>query len=138
MPLNIRIQWNAGTACVSECVLKTPACRGLLVGPSKVGNLLRGVSAAFLGSRVMYDLLRNQEKGVLAKGVSKKSTVTAKERKNTQGYWPQQHIWHSHRHSQDRCTFCRKPLLKTPFSWFLTCLNQDGFDHDKGQKSAIS
>ena len=27
MPLNIRIQWNAGTACVSECVLKTLACR---------------------------------------------------------------------------------------------------------------
>ena len=23
MPLNIRIQWNAGAACVSECVLKT-------------------------------------------------------------------------------------------------------------------
>ena len=23
MPLNIRIQWKAGTACVSECVLKT-------------------------------------------------------------------------------------------------------------------
>ena len=35
MPLNIRIQWNAGTACVSECVLKTLACRGLRVGPSK-------------------------------------------------------------------------------------------------------
>ena len=35
MPLNIRIQWNAGTACVSECVLKTLACRGLCVGPSK-------------------------------------------------------------------------------------------------------
>ena len=29
-----RIQWNAGTACVSECVLKTLACRGLRVGPS--------------------------------------------------------------------------------------------------------
>ena len=29
------LQWNAGTACVSECVLKTPACRGLQVGPSK-------------------------------------------------------------------------------------------------------
>ena len=27
MPLNIRIQRNAGTACVSECVLKTLACR---------------------------------------------------------------------------------------------------------------
>ena len=35
MPLNIRTQWNAGTACVSECVLKTLACRGLRVGPSK-------------------------------------------------------------------------------------------------------
>ena len=35
MPLNIRIQWNAGTACVSECVLKTLACRGLRVGPPK-------------------------------------------------------------------------------------------------------
>ena len=37
--LNIRIQWNAGTACVSECVLKTLACRGLRVGPSKSMNL---------------------------------------------------------------------------------------------------
>ena len=35
MLLNIRMQWNAGTACVSECVLKTLACRGLCVGPSK-------------------------------------------------------------------------------------------------------
>ena len=35
MPLNIRIQWNAGPTCVSECVLKTLACRGLRVGPSK-------------------------------------------------------------------------------------------------------
>ena len=37
MPLNIRMQWNAGTACVSECVLKTLACRGLRVGRSKDG-----------------------------------------------------------------------------------------------------
>ena len=35
MPLNICIQWNAGTACVSECVPKTLACQGLRVGPSK-------------------------------------------------------------------------------------------------------
>ena len=43
MSLNIRIQWNAGTACVSECVLKTLACRGLRVGPSKmtIGDKLR-------------------------------------------------------------------------------------------------
>ena len=37
MPLNIRIQTNAGTACVSERVLKTLACQGLRVGPSQVG-----------------------------------------------------------------------------------------------------
>ena len=39
MPSNIRIQWNAGTACVSECLLKTLACRGLRVGPSKEATL---------------------------------------------------------------------------------------------------
>ena len=32
---NIRIQWNAGTARVLECVLKTLECRGLRVGPFK-------------------------------------------------------------------------------------------------------
>ena len=36
---NIRIQWNAGTGCVSECVPKTPACRGLRVCPSKRSSL---------------------------------------------------------------------------------------------------
>ena len=44
MPLNIRIRWNAGTACVSECVQKKLARRGLPVGPSK----LEGVAAACL------------------------------------------------------------------------------------------
>ena len=33
---NYRIQWNVGTACVSDCVLKTLASRGVRVGPSKV------------------------------------------------------------------------------------------------------
>ena len=36
MPLDIRIQWNAGTARVSEWVFQTLACRGLRGGPSKV------------------------------------------------------------------------------------------------------
>ena len=36
--LNIRIQWNTGTACVSECVLRTLASRGLRVGPSKLSS----------------------------------------------------------------------------------------------------
>ena len=34
--LNIRIQWNVGTACVSEFVLTALACRGLRVGPSNL------------------------------------------------------------------------------------------------------
>ena len=38
IPLNIRIQWNARAACVSECVLKTLAGRGLRVGPSKFNS----------------------------------------------------------------------------------------------------
>ena len=47
MPLNVRIQWNAGAACVSECVLKTVACRGLRVGPSK-----GGVSRKWVGVKI--------------------------------------------------------------------------------------
>ena len=40
MALNIRVQWNAGTACVSECAQKPLACRGLRVGPSKGGSTI--------------------------------------------------------------------------------------------------
>ena len=49
MPLNIRIQWNAGTACVSECVLKTLARRGLRVGPSKFCSLPKQVVLTNIG-----------------------------------------------------------------------------------------
>ena len=35
-----RIQSNAGTACTSECVLKTLACRGLRVGPSEAVTVM--------------------------------------------------------------------------------------------------
>ena len=55
----------------------------------------------------------------LAKGVSVAYSVTAKETKNSQGYWPQQYIWHSERHSQERRTFFKNPLLKPPFPWLL-------------------
>ena len=68
--------------------------------------------------RSMY--VRNQEKGVLAKGVSTGSSVTPKETKNTQGYWAPADIWHSERYSQERRTSCKNPLLKTPFSLFLS------------------
>ena len=73
-------------------------------------------------------------KGVLAKGVSVESSVTAKETKNTQGYWPQQYIWHSERRAKciARHTFCKNPLLKTPFSWFL-----NGGHWGKSSKNAV-
>ena len=63
--------------------------------------------------------VRNQEKGVLAKGVSAESSVAPKETKNTQKYWAQQCIWHSERHSQERRTLLQTTPSKTPFSWFL-------------------
>ena len=53
--------------------------------------------------------------GVFAKGSSARSNVMPKEEtKNTQGYWAQQCIWHSERHSQERCTFLQKPPSKNP------------------------
>ena len=39
MPLNIRRQWNAGTAVVSECVLKTLACRGFVSALLRFGEM---------------------------------------------------------------------------------------------------
>ena len=55
----------------------------------------------------------SQDKGVLAKGVSAKSSVMPKG-KNTRGYWAQQCIWHSEHHSQQRRTFLQKPPSRTP------------------------
>ena len=36
------------------------------------------------------------------------------ETKSTQGYWAQQYIWHSERHSQERRIFLQKPPSKKP------------------------
>ena len=55
MPAKIRIQWNAGTTGVSGCVLKTLACRGLRVGPSKFQNLLSdNYKARLWGQRISF------------------------------------------------------------------------------------
>ena len=63
----------------------------------------------------------NQEprKGGFSKGSFCRAQRHGQGSKNIQGYWPQQYIWHSESHSQERRTFCKNPLLKTPFSWFL-------------------
>ena len=60
--------------------------------------------------------VKNQEKGVVAKGVSEESSVTPKN-KNTLKHWTQQDIWHSERHSQGKRTFLQKPPSKNPLSW---------------------
>ena len=53
MPLNIHIQWNAGTACVSECVLKTLGRRGLRVGPSKFTTVLAEKNGEIIHSALL-------------------------------------------------------------------------------------
>ena len=63
----------------------------------------------------MGNNFRSQEKGVLGKRVSGESSVTPKETKNTQGYWAQQYIWYSERHSQERSILLQKPPSKSPF-----------------------
>ena len=58
MLLNIRIQWNAGTACVSECVLKLLAGRGLRVPTQIMLELISmcdafvDIEKPFLGSQI--------------------------------------------------------------------------------------
>ena len=70
MPLNIRIQWNAGIACVSECVLKKLACRGLRVGPSKGSprtsekSLQKRSHPKAFGLRLSYPNLELQHKNI--------------------------------------------------------------------------
>ena len=60
------------------------------------------------------DWTRNQEKGVLAKGVSVESSVTAKETKNTQVLAPAVHL--ALRAPQPREAYIlQKPLLKPLF-----------------------
>ena len=51
------------------------------------------LSHPFPGNEAHQLLLRSQEKGILAKGVSAESTVTPKQTKHTQGYWaPAAHL----------------------------------------------
>ena len=57
---------------------------------------------------------RNQEKGVLAKGVSAGSGVNSKKSENCQGYWAQQCIRHTERHSQERRICSQKAPSKNP------------------------
>ena len=57
-PSNIRMQWNAGTACVSECVLKTLARRGLRVGPSEPVSMLRWIKGPPEGGSSGCSLIR--------------------------------------------------------------------------------
>ena len=60
----------------------------LLVVSSALSVLAVLCFLAFFGL-IPWCFLKSQEKGVLAKGVSVESSVTAKETKSTQGYWAQ-------------------------------------------------
>ena len=89
----------------------------LLPGP---GPLLRASiadwdSEAASLSAVGNPSPQNQEKGVLAKGVSAESSVTPRRTKKYPAYWAQQYLYHSERHSQERRIFLQKPPSKNLF-----------------------
>ena len=76
-------------------------------GGGGVGKALRRSNS--LSCSVFSAAIRNQAKGVLAKGVSAESSVTPKEAEYNQGYWAQQYIWHSERHRPREVYILHKP-----------------------------
>ena len=77
-------------------------------------NATKSQTLAFYKSQRLAPVLRNQEKGVLAKGVSVASNVTPT-KQNTQEYWDQQYTWHSERHDEERRPILQENLLNTLF-----------------------
>ena len=65
-------------------------------------------------------VIQEPRKGGFSKGGFCRVQCHGQVLQNSQGYWPQQYIWHSERHSQERRIFCQNPLQKTPFSWSLS------------------
>ena len=63
--------------------------------------------------------IRNQEKEVLAKGVSEESSVTPKETKMHGGIGPSSTFGTQSATAKRGVYFCKTPLLETPFSWHL-------------------
>ena len=62
------------------------------------------------------ELLSNaKDYKVLAKGGFCRVQCHAQGDRKYQGYWAQQYVWHSERHSQERHIFLQKPPSKTPF-----------------------
>ena len=73
--------------------------------------------AAAVRIQIRIVRFKNQEKGVLAKG------VTPKETKHTQGQGPSSTFGTQSVTAERGVHFCKNPLLKTPFSWFLSDAN---------------
>ena len=101
----------------------------LLNGGNKTGGMrhlvwqeracMRTTQMTHLPSLKPRSLLRNQDKRVLAKGVSAESRVTPKETKNARGIVPSS-TFGTHSVTANRgAHFCENLLQKTPFSWLL-------------------
>ena len=89
MPLNIRIQWNAGTACVSECVLsKNASVSGFACRPFQV-----------------------------AKWVSAESSVPPKKTKSTKDIGPSSTFGTQNATAKRGAQSCKNLPLRTPFSF---------------------
>ena len=85
-------------------------------------NSLRG-SCSFCGSSgeslAISAIVRSQEKGVLAKGVSGEPSVTPRRRKNIKDIGPSIAFGAQSATSKRGVHSCKNPLLKIPFSLFL-------------------
>ena len=65
--------------------------------------------------------IRNQEKGVLAKGFCGVQCHAQGNKKYPRGHWAQQYVWHSEHHSQERRIFWPKTLLKVRLQRKCSC-----------------
>ena len=104
--------------CPMCCATRAPMHRSLRTrNPPKI-SLRKALSLKTVTS-LNKESSQEPRKGGFSKGVFCRVERHAQEDIKYQGYWAQQYIWHSERHSQDRRTFLQKPLVKTPFSSFL-------------------
>ena len=73
-------------------------------------------------------IFRNQEKGVFSKGGFCRVQCHSKGNKRYWGYWAQQYIWQSERHSQKRRIFSQKHPSKNPLFLVPEIFHRDSQD----------
>ena len=73
-----------------------------------------------VGNRRERTVFQEPRKGGFSKGGFRRSWCHTQEDKSNPRMWAQQYVWHSESHSRKGASHCKNPLLKPPFSWFLS------------------